>query len=172
MLSFHTLGCELDPNHEGRCGGARIMPPVTAVTKDTNPKDAAAAVQGRVPLSLFPDTARVQGAMAFHEGACKYGRYNWRKSGVRASVYVDALERHMTSWWNGEEMDPDSGLPHLAKALACIAVLIDSKTCDKLTDDRPPRAPVADQLAYCRNIVKDISERLKGFDPPQLTIND
>lgn len=148
--TFHTLGCEL--------------------TKDTNPKDAAAAVQGRVPLSLFPDTAIVAGAMAMHEGACKYGRYNWRKSGVRASVYMDALERHMKSWWNGEDIDPDSGLPHVWKALACLGVLIDAQECGQLADDRPPRAPIAAMLARLRANVKDISERLKGFNPPQLTI--
>lgn len=140
--------------------------------KETNPKDVAAAVAGRVPLGLFPDTARIAGAMAMWEGACKYGRYNYRVAGVLSSVYHDALMRHMTAWWNGEDVDEKSGLPHLSKALACIAILIDAAACHKLTDDRPPRAPVARMLDELETTVRDVRERLKSYEPKQYTIKD
>lgn len=140
--------------------------------KDTNPKDAAAAVQGKVPLGLFPDTARIAGAMSMWEGANKYGQYNYRVVGVRASVYLDALDRHVTAYRNGEDIDPDSGLPHTWKALACLAVLIDANACGMLTDDRPPKAPVAEMLKGLQESVQDIRERLEDYDPHQYTIAD
>lgn len=140
--------------------------------KETNPKDRAAMLAGRVPLGVFPSTARVAGSMAMWEGACKYGRYNYRIAGVLASVYYDALERHMEAWWNGEDIDPDSDLPHLWKALACVAILIDAQACDMLTDDRPPSAPVADMLGDLKQTVRNIAERLSEYDPKQYTIED
>jgi hypothetical protein len=138
--------------------------------KESNPKDAIAS--SKVPLMLFPQTALVAGAMAFVEGAVKYGRYNWRVTGVRASVYVDAALRHLISYVNGEDIDPDSGLPHEWKALACIAILIDARETGKLTDDRPPGAPVAEMLRLLPPRVEEIKERYKELSPYQYTIAD
>lgn len=107
------------------------------MSKPTNPKDAAAF--DKLPLHLVPASFKAYTAMALAEGAMKYGAWNWRAAGVRASVYVSALQRHVDKWFNGEEFDPETGVPHLANAAACLAVLIDSKTQNNLTDDRPPR---------------------------------
>lgn len=105
--------------------------------KDTNPKDAAATT--RLDLGLFPPSAHAYGALAFVEGDLKYGGYNWRVAGVMSSVYYAALQRHMDKWWNGEECDPKTQVPHLANALACIAILIDAVEQGNLNDDRPPK---------------------------------
>jgi len=59
-------------------------------------------------------------------GARKYGRHNYRAMGVRASVYYDACMRHLMAWWEGEDIDPDSGLHHLAHARAGLGVIRDS----------------------------------------------
>lgn len=140
--------------------------------KETNPKDIAAAVAGRVPMGLFPDTARIAGAMSMWEGACKYGGYNYRIAGVLYSVYLNALDRHIAALRNGEDIDAKSGLPHLWKALACLAVLIDAQECQMLTDDRPPRAPVAEMLERLEGSVREIREKLKDHNPHQYTIAD
>lgn len=102
--------------------------------KDTNPKDAIAGT--KIPFHLWPETASIWGAMGLLEGALKYGRANWRESGVRASVYFDALRRHSNKWFEGEDTDPDSGLPHFAHMLACVAILVDAEATGKLIDDR------------------------------------
>ena len=103
-------------------------------TKDTNPKDVIAGK--KLPLHLWPMTATALGSVALLDGALKYGRTNWRVSGVRASVYVDACMRHLAKWFEGEELDPESGVPHLGHALACLAILVDAKAADVLNDDR------------------------------------
>ena len=43
----------------------------------------------------------------------------------------------------GEEEDPDTGVPHLANAITCLSIIIDAKECGKLVDDRPKSAPVS-----------------------------
>lgn len=108
--------------------------------KDTNPKDKAAT--SRLDLSLFPSSARAYGALALTEGDLKYGGYNWRTAGVRVSVYVAACQRHLDKYYNGEDEDPVTNVPHLANALACLAVIIDSHEQGNLNDDRPPKQPM------------------------------
>lgn len=107
--------------------------------KDTNPKDAVGTA--KAPLSTVPAGVMAEVGIAMLEGARKYGRHNYRVAGVRASVYYDAAMRHMMAWWEGEDIDPDSGLPHPVKAIACLAVLRDAQMNNKCTDDRPPRLP-------------------------------
>lgn len=142
-----------------------------ASTKQTNPKDAIGST--KLDMGLVPDTFIAEVALAFTEGALKYGRYNWRVAGVRASIYHAALRRHMAKWWNGENLDPQTGVSHLASAAACIAVLVDAMKIDKLTDDRPPRArdigilidSKADSAAHLKRVLKE-------HDPHQYTIDD
>lgn len=102
--------------------------------KPTNPKDLIGS--SKLPMHLWPNTATVYGVLGLLDGALKYGRSNWRAAGVRASIYYDAARRHLDAWFEGEEYAPDSGLPHLAHALACIAILIDARAAGKLVDDR------------------------------------
>ncbi len=112
--------------------------------KDTNPKDRMAIT--RLDLSLFPTTAIAYGALAMTEGDLKYGGYNYRTMGVKASIYFAAVNRHLDKWFNGEENDQTTGVPHLASALACIGVIIDAVECNKLNDDRPPKQDMAKLL--------------------------
>lgn len=103
-------------------------------SKPSNPKDLIGA--GKLPLHLWPATATALGCLGLLDGALKYGRSNFRVVGVRASIYKDAAVRHMDAWFEGEDCDPDSGLDHLAHALACIAIIVDARAAGKLSDDR------------------------------------
>jgi len=144
-------------------------PAPDATAKPTNPKDAIGS--DKLPLHLWPTTATIMGALGLLDGALKYGRSNFRAVGVRASIYYDAARRHLDAWFEGEDVDPDSGLPHHAHALACIAIIVDAQAAGKLTDDRMYGGD-----AY-RAFVRDYTEhvaRLKalhaGKDPQHYTI--
>ena len=104
--------------------------------KDTNPKDAVGTK--KVPLSTVPSTVLMEIGLAMLEGARKYGRHNYRVAGVRGSVYYDASLRHLMAWWEGEDIDPDSSLSHITKAIAGLCVLRDSMLKGNWVDDRPP----------------------------------
>lgn len=140
-----------DPDFEG--------PPAPDNFKATNPKDAAAS--NRLDLSLVPASATIYTALALTEGHFKYGGYNWRVAGALASVYYSATMRHMTKWYNGEDSDPETQVPHLASALACLAILADSVEMGMLKDDRPPAVPTNDLLKACQVVV----EHLRGTFP-------
>lgn len=102
--------------------------------KLTNPKDAIGS--NKLPLHLWPETATLMGTLGLLDGALKYGRGNYRAIGVRATIYIDACKRHLNAWLEGEECAPDSGVPHLAHALACLAIIVDAEAAGQLNDDR------------------------------------
>lgn len=124
--------------------------------KATNPKDRAATA--RLDLSLFPMTALAYGALGMTEGDCKYGGYNYRVGGVLCSVYIAACGRHLAKYYNGEWADKKTGVPHLASALACVAIIIDAHECGALRDDRPPRVDMAELLDKFELQVKFIQQ--------------
>ena len=106
--------------------------------KPTNPKDAIGI--RKAPLSTVPLGVVVEVGVGMLEGAAKYGRHNYRCAGIRESVYFDATMRHLISYWEGEDLDPDSGLSHITKALCSLVVWRDAQMQGMATDDRPPRS--------------------------------
>ena len=106
--------------------------------KPSNPKDAVGI--RKAPLSTVPMNVVAEIGVGMLEGASKYGRHNYRAVGVRASVYFDAAMRHLIAYWEGEDIDPDSGMHHIAKALTTLVVLRDAMFRGKCEDDRPPRS--------------------------------
>lgn len=114
--------------------------------KDTNPKDAVGIA--KVPMSTVSGPVMLELGLAMMEGARKYGRHNYRVSGVRGSVYYDAVMRHMIEWYEGVDVDAESGISNISKAIACLVVLRDAEIQGKLVDDRPPRTPAGFLSAY------------------------
>jgi hypothetical protein len=102
-----------------------------------NPKAAQAVADGKAPLDYLesavcdPSEARVM-----FSGAQKYGRRNFRDSTIKATTYVGALRRHVNAFASGEDIDPDSGEPHLAHIRACCAVLMSAQDAGTYDDDR------------------------------------
>jgi hypothetical protein len=126
--------------------------------KDTNPKDAVGIRKWR-QFTTIPLTVMAELGVAMLEGARKYGRHNYRVAGVRASVYVDAAFGHIAQWWEGEDIDEDSGLSHITKAIASLTVLRDAMIQSKLLDDRPPKAELAMERVVLQRVVDDMFER-------------
>lgn len=142
-------------------------------SKPTNPKDIIGST--KIDLGNVPDSMRVHAAAAFLEGALKYGRFNWRIAGVRASIYHAALIRHVAKWWAGQDRDPVTRVRHLANALACIAIILDAEIYGKLNDDRPP-CPDPDAMARLIDgqsvNIAFLKALFKTYNPKQYTIHD
>lgn len=138
-------------------------PEVPEGWKDTNPKDALGI--HRAPLSCVPGPVLFEIGLAMLEGACKYSRHNYRVAGVRHSVYFDAVMRHLWSWWEGEDIDPDSGVHHVSKALAGLTVLRDSMLVGNDVDDRPPAKHVG-FVKPMNEVAKKILEDAPEIKPP------
>ncbi len=139
-------------------------------TKATNPKDAIGT--NKVPMHLWPKTATVLGALGLLDGATKYGRSNWRAVGIRASIYYDAVDRHMSAWFEGEDNDPDSGLPHLAHALAGLAIVVDAIAAGRFNDDRLVKGGYRQLMDEAVPHVKRLKDRPVEKPPHHYTIQD
>lgn len=111
---------------------------------DDNPK----TTQGmkKPSLSKIPSTALYHCALAMMDGAKKYGPYNWREKTVSSSIYVDAAERHLRAYFDGETNARDSKVHHLGHVMACCAIILDAEACGKLNDDRPLPSPFAEMI--------------------------
>lgn len=124
--------------------------------KDTNPKQSV-GIKKR-SSSVVSQAVMAEVGVGMMEGARKYGRHNWRAAGAMASVYYDATRRHLDDWWEGEDIDPDSGLSHITKAICSLTVLRDSMIHGKFRDDRPPKTP-ANHKEELQSVIDQIFER-------------
>lgn len=140
--------------------------------KPSNPKDQIAT--DKLALNLVSPIVKAYQSISHFLGMVKYGAWNWRAAGARASIYKSALDRHLDAWWEGEEYDPRDGTPHLANALACIGILIDAKHAGKLIDDRPPsqHAELAKVREEFESLMPKIRERYADKSPKHYTIAD
>lgn len=100
-----------------------------------NPKEKAGKM--KTQFHLVPPRVLKEVADAMTEGANKYGPYNFRQAGVNHSTYFSSTLRHITAWFEGEDIDKDSGLSHITKAIAGLFVLRDSMLEGNDKDDRP-----------------------------------
>jgi len=90
---------------------------------------------GKAPLSIIPRVALELEAQVFAFGAKKYARDNYKK-GFAHTRLLDAALRHIYAHIDGEDTDPESGLPHLAHARCCLSMLLECQRLGTATDDR------------------------------------
>ena len=78
---------------------------------------------GKLEYGLLPPLALEETVKVLTFGAQKYERDNWQKVPDAKRRYFDALQRHVWSWKQGEQLDPESGIHHLAHAMCCLMFL-------------------------------------------------
>lgn len=140
-------------------------------TKLSNPKDIVGVK--KAPISTVPCNVMLEVGLAMLEGGCKYGRHNYRKAGVRASVYYDAVVgRHLFGWWEGQDIDPGSGLSHVTKAIAGLVVLRDAMMNRKWTDDRPIKVINQNWVDEMNEKAKEIIDLYPNPKTPFLQIDE
>jgi len=139
-----------------------------------NPKDLLA--QLKLDASLIPETAVIEEALAWYEGAQKYGRYNWRMKRVKASVYLAAIYRHLFKFLAGDNQDSKTRVAHMGYIRCCAGIIIDAAHYGVLVDDRPPRGKNPSIEHYLDvevpKIVKGLQEMFRKETPKQYTIYD
>lgn len=103
---------------------------------DNNPKTRVGGMN-KLPLHLIPPRAEAHVALAFADGGFKYQPYNWHKDQISASVYYGAMRRHLNAWWAGEDVPDDGVAHHLAHAVCCALMILDTMGTPLLNDNRP-----------------------------------
>ena len=112
-----------------------------AKTASPNPKDLFG--NKKVPLSLLPPIAQIEGSMAMEDGGYKYGPYNWREHPVQARIYIEAVKRHLLAWEDGQEVSSDATVHHLGHIIACCGILLDAQMSGNMIDDRKKTGKIA-----------------------------
>lgn len=82
------------------------------------------ADKGKPRWSLLPIGVMRDIIAVLEHGAVKYSVGNWQHVDEPGRRYYDAAMRHIDARADGEKNDPDSGLPHLAHAIASLMFLM------------------------------------------------
>lgn len=67
---------------------------------------------GKPKWSLVPQSALLPMVEVLEFGAKKYSAHNWKK-GLSVTEICESLKRHLDAFMEGEDIDPESGLPHI-----------------------------------------------------------
>lgn len=132
-----------------------------------NPKQVQAEKDGKIPYEYLVLGVLEDDAYVHKHGGDKYGKRNWTIDEILASTYVGAMFRHYKAWSEGEDLDPDSGRPHLTHLRACCAVVMDAAKHGKLIDDRT-FAETKEPAAELANEAKAEMEAIIGPFPGDL----
>lgn len=91
------------------------------------------------PIHLIPPEAMMALATVYKFGARKYSDpRNWERGMDWSRVYNSAM-RHLLKFWQGEDNDPESGLPHTWHALWNVTALVWYRAHHADLDDRPAK---------------------------------
>lgn len=85
-------------------------------------------------FSLLPWDALEKVVEVMEYGAKKYEENNWKHVKNGYTRYINAAYRHLSAMMQGKDLDPESGLTHIAHATTCLLfslALRDSWRLDK-----------------------------------------
>ena len=71
-------------------------------------------------MNLLPPKAILEVAKVLTFGAEKYGAENWKELEDLQNRYTAGALRHIFAHMDGEQLDPETGLSHMAHALCCL----------------------------------------------------
>ena len=79
--------------------------------------------EGKPPMDLLPYESLAAVAQVLAFGATKYSRGNWA-NGINYSRLLSASMRHIYQYNNGEDLDPETGLSHIAHGICDLLFLL------------------------------------------------
>lgn len=98
-------------------------------------------------FDLIPTGALAKVARHFGVGAKKYADHNWRK-GYEWSKSYAALQRHAQAFWGGEDIDEETGSPHMAAVAFHALALLTYMDEHTEFDDRYKPAPGLEEVLH------------------------
>ncbi len=131
---------------------------------------------GKLAYDLIDEPAEAEMVAVLTFGSVKYDPGNWKH--VEPRRYVAAARRHIACYRMGEELDPETGLHHLACASCCIhfvlALALASPRGQKLAQSLPTRLAralvVARKLRAQRESSSKRARRSPAASPKKKTV--
>lgn len=90
---------------------------------------------GKPRMELLSPWVIMEVAKVMTYGCVKYQEHNWR-NGFNWTRPIGASLRHITAWLQNEDIDPESGLYHLAHAMCGIMFTLEHQLLEMGKDDR------------------------------------
>jgi hypothetical protein len=100
-------------------------------------------------FDLLPVGPLTQVATHYGIGAEKYEDRNWEK-GYEWSKSFAAMQRHAWAFWGGEDIDPETGSPHLAAVVFHALAMLEWASTHPELDDRVKPEPMTVREAWDR----------------------
>ena len=99
-------------------------------------------------MHLLPPKAINEVAKVLTFGAQKYDEENWRKLEDLQSRYSSGALRHIFAHLDSENLDPESGLSHLAHAICCLLFKLEIELENaKIEKEKPREVDVSEHSA-------------------------
>ena len=108
-------------------------------------------------MDLLPPKAISEVAKVLGFGAEKYGPENWRLLENLQDRYTAGALRHIFAHMDGEELDPESGMSHLAHALCCLLFKLEIELENaKIEEEKPREADTTEHTARDQSFESDL----------------
>lgn len=98
-------------------------------------------------FDLVPALPLIDLAKVYTMGANKYADRNW-EYGLHWGRIYSGVMRHLQRFWAGEDLDPESGLPHVTHATWGLFTLREYMQTNRYMDDRSFNKHIFDEIDY------------------------
>ena len=132
---------------------------IAGIYKMNNTNEGVKHDQGKARFDLLPYDALWDVAEVYTFGAKKYEDHNWAR-GMKWSRIFGAMMRHAWAYWGGEDLDKESGLPHMSHVAWCALTLLSYRKRKVGTDDR--FIVEKPQVSYKTEVKTPVSSCLDG----------
>lgn len=131
-----TYGTRPDDAHPGSAISAPTYGDPGREIRIVDPTTGGEKGQKLARTDLLPADALLLIAEHYGRGAAKYEARNWER-GYLWSLSYAALLRHLLAWWDGEDIDPETGSSHAVAVAWHALALVTFEARHIGTDDRP-----------------------------------
>ena len=107
-------------------------------------------------MNLLPPKAIVEISKVLTFGAAKYDAENWRKLDDLQNRYTAGALRHIFAHMDGEELDPETKLSHLAHAMCCLLFKLEIELEERAKKERPRETDVSEHKARDQSTETDL----------------
>ena len=107
-------------------------------------------------MNLLPPKAILEVAKVLTFGAEKYDAENWRKLDDLQNRYTAGALRHIFAHMDGEELDPETNLSHLAHALCCLLFKLEIELEERIKKEESRETDSTEYTACDQSFESDI----------------
>ena len=107
-------------------------------------------------MNLLPPKAIVEISKVLTFGAAKYDAENWRKLDDLQNRYTAGALRHIFAHMDGEELDPETNLSHLAHAMCCLLFKLEIELEERTKEEELRKVDSTEHTARDQSFESDI----------------